>query len=148
MQDLYLKCRYIRVNLFQNLHKIFKQNNNQILRFFVSGLIATSINFLVYSSFYLIFKKIIFASVLGYSTGLLTSFILAKIWVFEDKSKKSIVKSFFIFCSIYFLGGLEMSLIIVFLNQITNNYKVAWIFGAFIGSLNNYLGSKYFLFKK
>ena len=41
-----------------------------------------------------------------------------------------------------------MSLVIVFLNQLIENYKIAWFFGAMIGSLNNYLGSKYLLFKK
>ena len=41
-----------------------------------------------------------------------------------------------------------MSLVIVFLNGLIENYKISWVFGAFVGSLNNFLGSKYFLFKK
>ena len=130
------------------MEKLFKKNKYEIFRFIVSGLIATFINFLVYTSLYSIFKNIIFASILGYSTGLLSSFIFAKIWVFRDTSKKRIFKSFFIFCLIYFLGGLEMSLVIVFLNQLVNNYKFSWLCGTFISALNNYLGSKYFLFKK
>ena len=129
------------------MYKIFKENNIQIFRFIVSGLVATIINFFVYNSFYLISKNIIFASFSGYSSGLLFSFILAKIWVFRDKSKKRIVKSFIIFSLIYFLGGLEMSIIIIFVNQLLNDYKIAWLFGALIASLNNYLGSKYILFK-
>ena len=130
------------------LEKLFKKNKYEIFRFIVSGFISTFINFLVYSSLYSIFKNIIFASLFGYSTGLLASFIFAKIWVFRDTSQKRIFKSFFIFCLIYFLGGLEMSLIIVFLNQLVNNYKFSWLCGTFISALNNYLGSKYFLFKK
>ncbi len=130
------------------MNNIFQANKYQIFRFFISGLIATFINFLVFNSFYLFFKNIIFASLSGYSAGLLTSFIFAKIWVFRDKSQKKIIKSFFIFCFIYFLGGLEMSLIIIFLSRLIDNYKIAWLLGAFIGALNNYLGSKYFLFKK
>ncbi len=130
------------------MNNISQVNKYQILRFCISGIIATLINFLVFNSFYLIFKKIIFASLLGYSTGLLSSFIFAKIWVFRDKSQKKIIKSFFIFCLIYFLGGLEMSLIIMLFSRLIDNYKIAWLIGAFIGALNNYLGSKYFLFKK
>ena len=129
------------------MYKIFKENNIQIFRFIVSGLTATIINFLVYKSVYLVLKEIILASFAGYSSGLLFSFILAKIWVFKDKSKKRIVKSFIIFSLIYFLGGLEMSIIIIFVNQLLNDYKIAWLFGALIASLNNYLGSKYILFK-
>ena len=90
----------------------------------------------------------IFAVFLGYSIGTLTSFIFAKIWFFRVNSQKQIIKSFFIFCLIYSLGGLEMSLIIFLLSRLIDNYKIAWLFGAFIGALNNYLGSKYFLFKK
>ena len=130
------------------MEKLFKENRYQIFRFVISGLISTFINFIVYSLIYTIFKKIIFASIFGYSTGLLSSFILAKIWVFKDNSQKKIFKSFFIFCFIYFLGGLEMSLTIILLNQLLINYRVSWFCGTFIGALNNYLGSKYFLFKK
>ena len=130
------------------MNKIVQANKYQIFRFFISGLIATFINFLVFNSCYLIFKNIILSSIFGYSIGLLSSFIFAKIWVFRDNSQKKIIKSFFIFCLIYSLGGLEMSLIIFLLSRLIDNYKIAWLFGAFIGALNNYLGSKYFLFKK
>ena len=80
--------------------------------------------------------------------GILISYALAKNWVFQNKSRKNLLKTLSIFCLIYILGGIEMSFVIVFLNKFLNNYKIAWLFGAFIGSLNNYLGAKYFLFKK
>ena len=147
MPDLYLEVQRSQENC-KILKNIFQANKYQIFRFFISGLIATVINFLVFNSIYLIFKNIILASTFGYLTGLLSSFIFAKIWVFKDNSQKKIIKSFFIFCLIYFLGGLEMSLEIIFLSRLIDNYKIAWLIGAFIGALNNYLGSKYFLFKK
>ena len=130
------------------LYKFLQRNNQQILRFFVSGLIASTINFIFYRSIYLIFNNILFASIIGYCIGLLFSFIFAKIWVFRNRSSLSLVNSFSSFCLIYFIGGIEMSLVILFLNQLIENYKIAWFFGAMIGSLNNYLGSKYLLFKK
>ena len=125
-----------------------KDNKYEIFKFTISGLISTCVNFFVYSLIYLIFKNIIFASILGYSIGLLTSFTLAKIWVFKDNSQKKFFKSFFIFCIIYFLGGLEMSLIIIFLDQLLINHRFSWFCGTCIAALNNYLGSKYLLFKK
>ena len=128
------------------MNQLFKTNNLQIFKFFVSGVIASTINFVTYSSIFFIFKNIIFASICGYSIGILTSFIFAKIWVFKSKSKRPIVKSFIIFCLIYFLGGIEMSLVIILLNHLFYDYKIAWLFGASISSLNNYLGSKYLLF--
>ena len=126
----------------------FKRNNKQIFRFLVSGVIASSFNFFSYRALYLIFKDIFFASISGYCVGILVSFLLAKSWVFRNSSSKPLLKSFYLFCFIYFLGGIEMSLVILFLNRLLENYKIAWVVGAFIGSLNNFLGSKYFSFKK
>ena len=114
----------------------------------MSGIIASSFNFISYRTLYLIFKNILFASISGYCVGILVSFIFAKSWVFQNSSNQPLLKSFFLFCLIYFLGGIEMSLVIVFLNRLIENYKIAWVFGAIIGSLNNFLGSKYFSFKK
>ena len=125
-----------------------RTNKSRLFRFLVSGVIASSINFIVYRTLYLISNKIVFASICAYFVGLLVSFIFAKLWVFQDRSKRSINKSFSLFCLIYFFGGLEMSLVIFFLNQLINNYKIAWFFGALIGSMNNYLGSKYISFRK
>ena len=125
-----------------------KINNQQILRFIVSGVIASIFNFISYRSLYLIFNNILFASTSGYCIGILVSFIFAKSWVFKNSSSQPLVKSLSLFCLIYFLGGVEMSLVILFINQLIDNYKIAWLFGALIGSMNNYLGSKYISFKK
>ena len=114
----------------------------------MSGVIASSFNFFSYRALYLIFKDILFASISAYCVGILVSFLLAKSWVFRNSSSKPLLKSFYLFCFIYFLGGIEMSLVILFLNRLLENYKIAWVVGAFIGALNNFLGSKYFSFKK
>ena len=129
-------------------YKFLKINNQQILRFIVSGLIASIFNFISYRSLYLFFNNILFASVSGYCLGILVSFIFAKSWVFKNSNGKPLVKSLSLFSLIYFLGGIEMSLVILFVNQLIDNYKIAWLFGALIGSINNYLGSKYLTFKK
>ena len=130
------------------MYIFFKKNNKQIFRFLLSGLIASSFNFISYRALYLISKNILFASIVGYCVGILISFVFAKYWVFKNSSSQPLLKSFTLFCIIYFLGGIEMSLVILNLNRLIENYKIAWVFGAFIGSLNNFLGSKYFLFKK
>ena len=130
------------------MYKFLKRNNQQMLRFFVSGIIASIFNFISYKTLYLITKNLFFASIFGYSVGLIISFIFAKLWVFKGSFNQPLVKSFYLFCMIYFFGGIEMSLVIIFLNRIIENYKIAWLFGALIGSLNNYLGSKYLSFKK
>ena len=121
---------------------------SQIIRFIIAGSTASLVNYLISKSIYLIFKNIFFASVLGYSIGLLVSYLLAKIWVFKDSSKKRFLKSFSFFSLIYVLGGIEMSLIIFFVNGLIDNYEISWFLGAFCAAINNYLGSKYLLFKQ
>ena len=136
-----------KTKLFE-YYRFVKKNNLQIFKFIVSGLIASGINFLVYNSVYLIFKNLVIASFCGYFIGIIFSYALAKIWVFRNRSRQNLLKSFPTFCLIYCLGAIEMSFVIVLLNQFLNNYRIAWLFGAFIGALNNYLGVKYFLFRK
>ena len=136
-----------KTKLFE-YYRFIKKNNLQIFKFIVSGVIASGINFLVYNSIYLIFKNLVIASFCGYFIGIIFSYALAKIWVFRNRSRQNLLKSFPTFCLIYFLGAIEMSFVIVLLNQFLNNYRIAWLFGAFIGALNNYLGVKYFLFRK
>ena len=142
---MYLNKLRLKVS---KLYKFLKRNNQQILKFFASGVIASSLNFVCYWAFFQIFRNILFASISGYLVGILVSFILAKLWVFKKSSSQPLAKSLFLFYLIYFFGGIEMTLVIVFINQLMENFKIAWLFGALIGSLNNYLGSKYLLFKK
>ena len=84
----------------------------------------------------------------GYFSGLIFSFIFAKCWVFQNHKERKVAKLFFIFCSIYLFGALGMSLIVIFFNEIFNNYKIAWFFGTLFAALNNYLGSKFILFER
>ncbi len=130
------------------MYKFLIKNKIQIIRFIFAGLLASFINYLVYFILIIFFKKIFFASFFGYLTGILFSFIFSKLWVFRDSSKKKIIKSFSIFCLIYFFGGLEMSLVIYFMNKLINNLTISWFLGAFIAALNNFIGTKFILFKK
>ena len=130
------------------MYKFIKTNNLQLFKFLVSGLIASTFNYIIYISLFFIFKNILIASVFGYLAGIGSSFVLSKIWVFRNISRLPLLKSFSLFFLVYLLGGIEMYVVIITLNQVINNHKIAWIFGAFVASINNYLGSKYFSFKK
>ena len=135
------------INQLSILYKFLQRNSLQIFRFIIAGVIASIINFFVYRTLFFIFNNIVIASFCGYLVGLIVSFVFAKMWVFRTKSNQKLKKSFSIFCLIYFLGGIEMSFLIVFINQLTNDYRLAWFVGVFVAALNNYLGSKYFSFR-
>tara|TARA_B100002003_G_scaffold30131_1_gene25049 strand:+ start:111 stop:383 length:273 start_codon:yes stop_codon:yes gene_type:complete len=88
------------------------------------------------------------SSVVGYSLGVLSSYYFGKVWVFESEQVFKL-SEMFKFMVIYIIGGLGMTLIIIWLNQDLNiNYQVSWIGGAIFAIINNYLGSKYIVFKK
>ena len=122
--------------------------HNSFVRFTIVGGISNILNFVIYVIVFLLSANIIFSSVLGYSIGLFNTYLLGRIWVFNSEQPnqfKEIVK----FLVVYFIGGAGMTLIIVWLNNELNiDYKASWIGGAIFAIVNNYLGSKYIVFKK
>ncbi len=121
---------------------------NTFIRFAIVGVLSNILNFAVYVIVFLLSTNIVFSSVLGYSIGLFNTYLLGRIWVFNSEQPnqfKEIVK----FLVVYFIGGAGMTLIIVWLNNELNiDYKASWMGGAIFAIVNNYLGSKYIVFKK
>tara|TARA_Y100001978_G_scaffold13758_1_gene10873 strand:- start:84 stop:500 length:417 start_codon:yes stop_codon:yes gene_type:complete len=134
------------VNLFWNLKRFLKKNKIQILKFGLVGLGSTLINFCIYSIVYNLTLVINLASFSGYTCGILNSFYFSDKWVFTRSKNKKTNYAFFLFVVIYFLGGLEMTFIINYIDKLIQNYKFAWLCGAFVAAMNNYLFSKYLLF--
>ena len=126
--------------------RFFKKNKIQIVKFAVVGLGSTVLNFCIYSIIYNLNFGINLASSIGYACGLLNSFYFSNIWVFNRLRNKNTNYALFIFIAIYFIGGLEMALIINVVDKLIQNHKIAWICGAFVAAMNNYLCSKYLLF--
>ena len=126
--------------------RFFKKNKIQILKFALVGLGSNILNFCIYSLAYKLFLGINLASFIGYTCGLLNSFYFSDNWVFSSSRNKKTNYAFFLFVVIYFLGGVEMALIVNFVDNLIQNHKVAWLCGAFIAAMNNYLCTKYLLF--
>ena len=121
--------------------------DNTFKRFVIIGVVSNILSFTFYTLIFLIFSNIVVSSVAGYSIGVLSSYYFGKVWVFESEQVFKL-SEMFKFMVIYFIGGLGMTLIIIWLNQDLNiNYQVSWIGGAIFAIINNYLGSKYIVFK-
>ena len=125
-----------------------KELIKEIKRFIIVGLVSNALNFLVYVFLYKIGTTIWIASAFGYIVGLSNSFYFGTTWVFNPERvvyKHAIIK----FVFIYGFGGLGMVLIITMLDSLTVlDYRIIWFFGALFAFLNNYLGSKIFVFPK
>jgi len=129
------------------LLSFLKRNKYQIIKFGITGILSSALNFLVYFTIYNFLKNANIASFLGYFVGLINSFLFSKNWVFyESKTIKS-KKAFVIICLIYVLGAFEMTLLINLGIYLFSDYILAWLIGAGTAAINNYLGSKFLLFK-
>ena len=126
--------------------RFFKKNKIQILKFSLVGIGSTFLNFCIYSIVYQLTLIINLASLLGYFAGLFTTFYFSSNWTFSKSRYKNISYTLFLFMFIYFIGGLEMTLIINFVDKLIQNHRIAWICGVFVAAMNNYFFSKYLLF--
>ena len=124
----------------------FKKNKIQILKFGLVGLGSTFLNFCIYSIVYHFTLIINLASYLGYFSGLFTTFYFSKNWTFTKSRYKNLGYTIFLFGFIYFMGGLEMTLIINIVDNLIQNHRIAWICGVLVAAMNNYFCSKYLLF--
>jgi len=121
--------------------------NRQFSRFIIIGLISTFINYLFYIFCFRFSENILFSSLIGYLSGIINSYIYGKKWVFKIKNNTNLI---FIlkFLFVYLIGGTVMTLIINYLFNNGLEYRLAWCFGISYSILNNFLGSKYFVFNK
>ena len=116
------------------------------IKFIIIGCKSTLINYLFYLVLYQTTYNILLASISGYFAGNINSYIFGKKWVF----KNSKIKNNFIFLKflmVYLFGSFLFSSIINYLSIKGFDHNIAWIIGIFFCTLNNFLGSKYIVFK-
>ena len=87
------------------------------------------------------------SSILGYCTGLLNSLLFSSKWVFSNNRYIRLNEAFIKFALIYTLGGIEMTITINVIYILSSNHIIAWLFGACLAATNNFLFSKYLIFK-
>jgi len=126
---------------FINKHKI------QISKFLIVGVFSSILNFLVFKLIYIFTANINLSSIFGYCTGLINSFIFSSKWVFSNNRYIRLDKAFIMFALIYALGGIEMTITINVLYKLSANHIIAWLFGACLAAISNFLFSKYLIFK-
>ena len=116
------------------------------MKFSLVGIGSTFLNFCIYSIVYQLTLTIHLASFLGYCSGLFTTFYFSNNWTFSKSRYKNLSFTLFLFVFIYFMGGLEMTLIINIVDKLMQNHRIAWVCGVFVAAMNNYFCSKYLLF--
>ena len=119
----------------------------QFIKFIIIGCKSTLINYFFYLVLYLSTYNILLASISGYFAGNLNSYIFGKKWVFKNaKIKNNFI--FIKFILVYLFGGYVFSSITNYLSMNGIDHRFAWLIGITFCTLNNFLGSKYIVFKQ
>ena len=124
-----------------------KNSSRQFLRFIIIGIQSTIVNYLFYIFLYQLTSNIFLSAIVGYSSGLINSYIFGKNWVFKN-SEKDRLNVLFRFILVYLIGAFIMVNIIRYLSFKGIDYRLAWSFAICLVIFNNFLGSKYFVFKR
>ena len=119
----------------------------QLKRFTFIGIISTTINFIVYLLIFKISSNLILSSYIGYSAGLINACIFGKKWVFEFNNKFTLEK-LVLFILIYLIGSTLMSSVIFLSTKLGIGIRLSWLFGLIVSIINNFLGSKYIVFRQ
>lgn len=119
---------------------------NQFKRYSIVGFVSTLINFIFYNLTLMVFDKILLASFVGYFIGLINSYVFGKKWVFKSKISNNI-KTITKFIFVYGFGAFLSAFTIYYLNKFSLGYNTSWMIGTFLSILNNFYGSKFFVFK-
>ena len=118
-----------------------------LFRFILVGLGSNTINFFTYILIYFLFENLLIGTFLGYIFGLYFSFYFGRIWVFGkiyEQSNSKVIR----FIAVYLLGLLLMTSIVeISTNYYMLNYKTSWLIAATVTFFNNFVGSKWFVFK-
>ena len=129
------------------LNKGLSRTKRELIKFIIVGLCSTFYNYIAYIILYFLSGKIILASIIGYSVGLLNSYQLGKKWVFRVNSPNNnrLIISFLL---VYAIGCFVSSAIIFAITRVYDTYNIAWIIGTAYAVVNNFIGSKFIIFKR
>lgn len=122
--------------------------DRQLARFLIVGVGSNILNYLVYYLAYTPGAPLVIASALGYLAGLLNSYHLGRVWVFDVRANTAGIAPIR-FALVYAIGGIGMSGIIEILDRTLGwDFRVCWFFGALFAFVNNFIGSKWLVFKE
>jgi putative flippase GtrA len=124
--------------------------HKEISKFLIVGGISTIIN---YGSFYILYNLVqmdyLVSSSFGYLIGLLFGYVLNRNWTFvRDKADKKIKELFLYFC--VYIISLVLSLVFLKFLVVALNFhpSLGNIFAIGLSTATNFLGLKFFVFKK
>lgn len=124
-----------------------KTTFEEVIKFSITGIVSVIINFGFYFFLFNLSGYILMSASIGYIAGVANSFVLGRYWVFKYEKEFSL-NEVFLFSLVYLIGGVIMLLIISALDSRNFNYIFSWFCGAAYAVINNFIGSKFVVFKE
>lgn len=137
-----------------------RENQAEIIRFVIVGVICTGVDFLVYSLFfYFIYTgefSVIIGKTAGQAAGIITNYILSVFFVYRNVADKKDSRSVFgfILFAVFSLLGFGLNLGITALGNFVLDLRVNFFWNAFVFGfatlivlIFNYITRKLFIFK-
>lgn len=120
----------------------------ELRRFILVGIGSNLINYITYLCLVsFLGTSLIIASLVGYMTGFINSYYFGKNWVFNARDTK-FFRTTILFSLVYSVGAIGMATTIEVLNRYFFwDYRLAWFIGATFAFGNNFLGSKWIVFR-
>lgn len=138
--------------------KTMRKTINQIIKFLITGSITTSLNYIIFIVlFRLVGINYLISSAIGYLMGVYLSYIINRRWTFNIndnnlkitnfglENKIEIVKYFSVYV-FSLVGGLII--LKVFVSILGIRAEISNIISIVFSTCSNFLGMKFFVFKK
>lgn len=134
------------VELIINVFKRFEQ----LIKFSFVGILNTLIDFAVFFvGFYLFKLGYSISQAAGYICGMINSFLLNKSWTFEDKSNNKLIIKAIKFSIVNIVSlGVSIYAINFFAKKLFLNVFFSKIFATVLAQGINFIGYKFWVFKK
>lgn len=114
--------------------------------FLVGGGSAVSIDFILYRIFILCDIDVTIAKTISYISGAVVGFIINKFWTFE--SKKFNISEVFRYIFLYAVSAMVNTLINTLVIIFTSMTIFAFLCATFVSMIINFIGQKFFVFRK
>ena len=123
--------------------------NSQIFYFVVIGTIGVSIDYIIYT-FILNFLSIDISKTLGFVSGALFNFFMNRKITFSvsDVVERRLLKFFLLYCLTLYLNVTINKVAANFFISNTFNIQIAFILATSVSTVINFIGQKFWVFKK
>ena len=122
--------------------------SQQFKRFIIIGSFSTIFNYIVFLAFFSTNFNYLLSSSIGYIAGLILGFMFNKKWTFQLRDHTNSIE-IIKYIIVYFLSlVLSLSVLNILVNNMEIDARIANIFAIILTTMTNFLGLKFYVFRK